>query len=206
MAAIEFYAGLEADNSKTYWNDNKEIYESAVREPMIALLAELSDEFGEGKIFRPHRDIRFSADKSPYKTAIGATLSRGGYVQLSADGLAVGAGYYRIAPDQLDRYRAAVADDTSGEELTGVIAEVTADGIGLSVRETLKTVPRGYPKDHPRAELLRNKDLAAWRQWSIDGWLHTADAKDRVIEFFRDTRPLVAWLDANVGPSITTRE
>ena len=89
--ALEFYEGLEADNSKTYWTAHKAVYEAGVLAPMDELLAELEDEFGEAKVFRPNRDIRFSADKSPYKTAIGATLSAGGYVQLSADGLAAGA-------------------------------------------------------------------------------------------------------------------
>ena len=62
-------------------------------------------EFGEGKIFRPNRDVRFSADKSPYKTNIAAMLAGGGYIQFSAEGLGAGNGFYVMAPDQLDRYR-----------------------------------------------------------------------------------------------------
>src|ERR1051325_11884594 len=68
--ALEFYEGLEADNSKTYWTAHKTVYDEKVHAPMLALLAELEPEFGAGKIFRPYRDVRFSADKSPYKTAI----------------------------------------------------------------------------------------------------------------------------------------
>src|SRR5207237_10378797 len=115
--AIEFYEGLEADNTPAYWQDHKKDYEELVKAPMVELLAELAGEFGEGKIFRPFRDVRFSKDKSPYKTAIGATLERGGYVQFSARGLAAGSGYYVMMPDQLERYRRAVDDDTSGAEL-----------------------------------------------------------------------------------------
>ncbi|HEX4162146.1 MAG TPA: DUF2461 family protein, partial [Acidimicrobiales bacterium] len=66
--ALAFYEGLEADNSKTYWLDHKEVYERDVKAPMDALLAELTAEFGEPKLFRPYRDTRFSRDKSPYKT------------------------------------------------------------------------------------------------------------------------------------------
>ena len=84
--AIEFFEALEADNSKTFWHAHKSIYEQEVRRPMEELLDELAKEFGEGKIFRPNRDIRFSADKSPYKTNIAGTLSKGGYVSLSAEG------------------------------------------------------------------------------------------------------------------------
>src|SRR5271154_1030364 len=89
--ALEFYEGLEADNSKVYWSQHKAVYAEAVQGPMAELLAELADEFGQGRIFRPHRDVRFSSDKSPYKTAIAATLGAG-YLQLSADGLAAGSG------------------------------------------------------------------------------------------------------------------
>ncbi len=64
--AIEFYEGLEADNSKTYWNENKSVYENLVLRPMTELLDELAPEFGEAKLFRPYRDVRFSADKAPY--------------------------------------------------------------------------------------------------------------------------------------------
>ena len=77
---------------------------------MEALLAELGPEFGETTLFRPYRDTRFSRDKSPYKTAIAARVGDG-YVQLSAGGLMAGAGMYHMAPDQLERYRAAVAAD-----------------------------------------------------------------------------------------------
>jgi hypothetical protein len=68
---------------------------------MMELLAALEPEFGSGKIFRPYRDVRFSADKSPYKTHLGAWLEFGGYLQLSADGLACRLGMYEMAPDQL---------------------------------------------------------------------------------------------------------
>ena len=117
VEAIEFYEGLEADNSKVYWQDHKAVYERAVAGPMAELLAELAAEFGEGRIFRPYRDVRFSADKSPYKTAIAAELCHGGYIQLSSDGLAAGSGSYHMASDQLDRYRQAVADDRTGAAL-----------------------------------------------------------------------------------------
>ncbi len=119
--AIEFYEGLEADNTRAYWQDHKKEYEELVKGPMVELLAELAGEFGEGKIFRPFRDVRFSKDKSPYKTAIGATLERGGYVQFSAHGLAAGSGYYGMMPDQLERYRQAVADDKSGRKVVELV-------------------------------------------------------------------------------------
>jgi uncharacterized protein (TIGR02453 family) len=199
--AIEFYEGLEADNSRTYWLAHKREFEELVRAPMDELLAELEPEFGPAKVFRPNRDVRFSADKSPYKTRIYAGLERGGYVQFSADGLATGCGYWMVEPDQLDRYRRAVADDPSGEELVAIVDRIVATGIDVTARESLKTAPRGYPKDHPRIELLRHKGLITWREWPAGAWLGTAKAKDRVVEFLRTSAPLHAWLGAHVGPS-----
>src|SRR5437588_4547668 len=120
-AAVEFYDGLLADNSKSYWVAHKATYDDCVLRPMQELLAELEPEFGAGKIFRPYRDVRFSADKSPYKTAIGATLAGGGYVQLSADGLAAGSGMYDLRGESLERFRQAVADDKSGAQVQAIV-------------------------------------------------------------------------------------
>jgi uncharacterized protein (TIGR02453 family) len=200
VEALEFFEGLEADNSKAYWQRNKDVYDTVVRAPMEELLAELEPEFGDARIFRPYRDIRFSRDKSPYKTAIGATVGDG-YIQVDARGLAAGSGMWEMAPDQLERYRAAVSDDRSGEELLAMVSEARANGLDVVGHEVLKTAPKGYPKDHPRIELLRFKGLVAWREWPAGAWLGTKRAKDRVVEFFRLSKPFVKWLHANVGPS-----
>ncbi|HEY5153783.1 MAG TPA: DUF2461 domain-containing protein [Acidimicrobiales bacterium] len=199
--AIDFYDGLEEDNSRTYWLAHKAVYDTAVKAPMEELLAELADEFGEGKLFRPNRDVRFSHDKSPYKTAIGAVLANGGYVQLSAAGLGVGTGMYGMAADQLERFRDAIDDDTSGTGLAELVTATRAKGIEVTAREALKTAPRGYPKDHPRIELLRLKGLHTWKEWPVAPWLSTAKAKGRVVDVLRQSRPVMAWLDTNVGPS-----
>ena len=196
--ALEFYEGLAADNSKAYWTAHKAVYEDAVLRPMTELLEELAAEFGEAKIFRPYRDVRFSADKSPYKTHIGAVIGRG-YIQLSAEGLAAGSGMYGMSPSQLDRYRQAVVSERCGPELEEVIAGIERHGIGVSGRDVLKTAPRGYPADHPRIGLLRYKGVVAWNQWPVEPWLKTAAARDRVAGFLRATRRLSSWLDTYVG-------
>ena len=203
--ALDFYEGLSADNSKTYWTTNLTVYETQVRAPMVELLAALEPEFGTGKIFRPYRDIRFSKDKSPYKTHLAAWLEAGGYVQLSADGLAAGSGMYQMAPDQLDRYRRAVDDPRTGEELTALIAAIERARIGVQGHGSLKTVPKGYPKDHPRLDLLRHKGLTTWKEWPPAPWLGTAAAKDRLVEFLRRSRTLREWLATHVGASSAAR-
>jgi uncharacterized protein (TIGR02453 family) len=200
VEALEFFEGLEADNSRSFWEANRAVYEGSVRAPMEELLEELEPEWGEGHIFRPYRDIRFSADKSPYKTQIGAMVGDG-YVQLNADGLGAGCGMWEMAPDQLERFRDAVADDRTGAELMEIVAEARAAGLEVTARQTLKTAPRGFPKDHPRIELLRHKGLITWREWPAGAWLGTRRAKDRVVEFLRRSAPLNGWLNAHVGPS-----
>jgi uncharacterized protein (TIGR02453 family) len=198
--ALEFFEGLEADNSRTYWTAHKAVYDEKVRAPMEELVAELEPKFGAGKIFRPYRDVRFSADKSPYKTEIAAVIGDG-YVRLSAEGLGAGLGMWMLAPDQLDRYRRAVADESAGSKLEELIAELARQRIEVSGHDQVKTVPRGYPRDHPRAELLRNKGIAAFKQWPVASWLGTAAARKRVEDFMVSARPLGDWLAMNVGPS-----
>lgn len=200
VEALEFFEGLEADNSKSYWQRNRETYDRLVRAPMEELLEDLALEWGEARIFRPYRDIRFSSDKTPYKTHIGA-MAGDGYVQLSADGLAAGSGMWEMAPDQLERYRAAVSEDRTGRRLADVVSKVTAAGPEITGHGALKTAPKGYPKDHPRIELLRYKGIVAWREWPVAAWLGTRRAEDRVVEFLRTSKPLNEWLRRHVGAS-----
>jgi uncharacterized protein (TIGR02453 family) len=197
-AAVEFLEQIEIDNTKTFWTAKKQIYETKVLAPMQALLAELTPEFGEGRVMRPYRDTRFSADKSPYKTSI-AAHNGSGYISLSARALGVGAGLYMPSAEQLARYRAAVDAERTGEELTELVRVLRSKGIDVSAHEVLKTAPRGYSADHPRIELLRHKGLTAWREWPIGAWLGTAAAKKRVEQFLRDAAPLRAWFELHAG-------
>ena len=129
----------------------------------------------------------------------------GGYIQLSARGLAAGDGMYGMASDQVGRYREAVAADLAGGELEQLIAGIEKQGIEVHGRDVLKTVPRGFPADHPRAGLLRYKGIVAWREWPPEPWLETPEAKDHIAGFLRAARPLGDWLAAHVGPSTTER-
>lgn len=202
--AVEFYDGLTADNSKAYWADHRAVYERDVLAPMQALLAVLEPEFGAGKVFRPYRDVRFSRDKIPYKTACGASVGPF-YVQVSADGLMAAGGGYRWEPDQVARFRTAVDDDRRGDDLRARLATVTGievDGVAPVVDgDRLATRPRGVAPDHPRLDLLRHRSLYAHCGWAPDDALHDAAAARRVIAAWRAVRPLTEWLDDHVGPS-----
>jgi uncharacterized protein (TIGR02453 family) len=197
--AVDFYDGLEADNSKAYWTDHRGVYENDVKAPMLALLAACEAEFGPGKMFRPYRDVRFSADKSPYKSHCGATAGRF-YVQLGSDGLMAAGGYYMMAPDQVARFRTAVDDERRGGDLAKRVAAVEADGLRIG-GEQLKTRPRGVGPEHPRLDLIRRKGLYGYRAHPPDDVLHEAGTLARVVATWRSVRPLLDWFDDHVGPS-----
>jgi uncharacterized protein (TIGR02453 family) len=194
VEAVEFYEGLADDNSKIYWREHKSVYDDCVKAPMEELLAELADDFGEGRVFRPYRDVRFSKDKTPYKLNCAAHL-RGGYISFSVEGLFVGSGLYMPAPDQLKRFRAAVDDEKSGSALESIVGTLRKGGYDVGAHDVLKTAPKGYPKEHPRIEMLKNKGIVMSKSWPVGAWLGTKKAKDRVVACLEAARPLNAWLE-----------
>ena len=198
VEAVEFYEGLEADNTKAYWQEHRSVYERCVKGPMEQLLAELARDFGPGRVFRPHRDIRFSKDKTPYKLNCAAHLE-GGYISFAADGLLVGSGLYMPEPERLRRFRAAVDDSKAGPRLVAIVTALRNGGYDVGAHEAVKTAPRGYPKDHPRIELLKEKGLVMSKSWPTGSWLGTRKAKDRVVTCLKAARPLNAWLERHVG-------
>lgn len=200
---VDFYEGLEADNSKAYWTDNKPVYDEHVHDPMTALMRELEPSLGEYKIFRPYRDLRFSKDKTPYKTHCGA-IAGSVYVQVGADGMMVARGYYSTNSDQVERLRTAIADDRRGQDLERRLAALREQGYEIG-GERVRTRPRGYDADHPRIELLKHKSLYAHRRWEPDETLHTPAAADRVRDAHTHLLPLAEWLDDHVGPSTQPR-
>jgi uncharacterized protein (TIGR02453 family) len=205
---LVFYEGLEADNSKTYWTQHRADYEAHVRAPLAALLDELAPEFGTPKLFRPYRDVRFSADKTPYKTHQGAVV-RGDegvlgawYVQVSAEGLMVAGGVWRLESDQVARYRRAVADGVQGARLVDVVTRLTDAGYELG-GDRLTRVPTGFDVEDPRRlDLLRHRSLHGLRRWQPAGWLHERGALERIRTAWRDFGPLNRWLADNVGPTV----
>ncbi|MEP6695766.1 MAG: DUF2461 domain-containing protein [Pseudonocardiales bacterium] len=201
--ALTFYEGLAADNTKAYWTDHKAIYDECVAAPLQALIDALEPEFGEAKFFRPYRDVRFSNDKTPYKTQAAAIVhdshGEGGlYLALSAEGLFVGGGYFHTSADQAQRLRAAVDGDRTGTELAAIVGTLTKQKWDIG-GEALKRVPKPWDDTHPRAALLRHKSLIASRSEPPAPWLHTAQAKMRVAKAWRQLLPINAWLADNVG-------
>jgi uncharacterized protein (TIGR02453 family) len=207
-----WFLGLERNNSREYFAAGRDFFEESIRGQMESLLTELSEKFGgDVKMFRQNRDVRFSADKSPYKTntygvvygsGIGA---QGLYASISARGLVAGSGYHMMARDQLDRFREGVADPTSGPELVRLVARAEKAGLDLW-GESLATAPRGYPKDHERIELLRRKSLSLGASLGLGRGIGRTDGLGFVGKTWRNAAPVTGWLDEHVGASASPVE
>src|SRR5690606_9762827 len=203
--AFRFYAELHVDNSKAFWEANKQRYLESVRAPLGALARELEGAVGEWHMFRPYRDLRFTKDRRPYKEhqgllfgGRGPSVTGGQYVQLSREGMYVGFGAYQMREDQLARYRRAVADDRAGGQLEEILAELTALGYVLE-GETLKRAPQGFPLDHPRVALLKRKGVFAGADYEPAEWMYGPEALERIAKVFADGERLCAWLRAHVA-------
>ncbi len=197
VAALDFYDDLEMDHTKTFWEAHKAVYAAAVAAPMKALTAALADEFGQAKIFRPYRDVRFSKDKTPYKSHQGAFVpkgpSTGYYVQVGAPGVRVGAGFYEASGPRLASIREAIVEKRRGGELEEILAARTGAGWELG-GDRLKTAPRGYDADHPRIELLRHKSMTLGRSYGFEPFIHTDELLEQVRKDWREVTPFVEWV------------
>jgi uncharacterized protein (TIGR02453 family) len=197
VAALDFYEDLEMDNTKSFWEAHKATYVSAIKDPMTALCAELATEFGQAKIFRPYRDVRFAKDKTPYKLGQGAYVatgpSTGWYVEVSARGVRTGAGFYEASGDRLAAVRDGIADDKAGPMLERRLKKLDRAGWEIG-GERLKTTPRGYDADHPRIELLRHKSLTVGRLHGFAPVIHTPELLAVVRDDWRECKPLLDWL------------
>ena len=200
--AFDFYEALADNNTRAWWTEHKADYERAVRAPLEALVRELEDEFGTGKLFRPYNDTRFAKGRPPIKEHQGAVVELEDavayYVQVSAAGLMVAGGWYAPQGPQIHRFREAV-DGPRGAELERLVAAARrrfeVDG------RPLKTRPKGYDADNPRIDLLRFRALTVARQYDPGAELGTRSALTMVRRDWRAMRPLMEWLADNVGPA-----
>ena len=200
--ALEFLRELEDNNDREWFRANRARYDANLFDPAIAL-AEKLRHLGEPRTFRPYNDTRFHP-RPPIKEHLGVAIGYGGaggyYFELSLDGLIVAAGLYRPAPDQLERYRAAIDDGRRAERFEAAMAAATAGGLAPA-EPSLKRAPRGYPADHPRIDRLRMKELIAHRRHALEPWLHKPACDKRLQRELEAARPLVEWLAEYVGPS-----
>jgi uncharacterized protein (TIGR02453 family) len=201
-AALDFYDDLEMDNTKSYWEAHKDVYQASVKAPMTALVTALEPQFGNAKIFRPFRDVRFAKDKTPYKTHQGAFVAAGPacgwYVEISARGFRSGAGFYEASASDLGRIRASIANELTGDQLGKILAKLKRAGFTVG-GDRLKTSPRGYDADHPRIDLLRHRSLTIGKDYGFEPIIHTPELVAAVRADWKAARPLVEWVAARLG-------
>jgi uncharacterized protein (TIGR02453 family) len=200
--ALEFLRELEGNNDAAWFRANRRRYDEHLIAPARELAEKLRD-LGPPRFFRPYNNLRFRPGP-PIKENLGVAIGYGGaggfYFDLSLDGLLVAGGLYQPAPDQIERFRAAMDDDRRARGFERALA--TARRAGLTPAEPeLKRAPRGYPADHPRVEHLRRRQLTVSCRHPLEPWLHEPVCAERVRSELRSIRPLVKWLGETVGPS-----
>ncbi len=204
--AFDFYDALAADNSKAFWIEHRQDYETDVRGPMSELADAVEPHFGHGHLFRPYRDVRFSKDKTPYKDHQGLYIEHrngvGWYVQLNRSGLMAGGGWHDSTSGQVAAYREAVGGDDAGR-LQALLDRATAAGLAIDGQQ-LKTRPRGVDPDHPRLHLLRYRSLVLSRSWEPAAWMGTPSALDEITGVWETMRPVLGWIADAVGPAEAT--
>jgi len=203
-AALDFYRELEQHNERAWWLANKQRYLDEVRAAMEYLAEAVGPLFGEAKVYRPYRDVRFSDDKTPYKTHQGIWVhtmhAAGYYFHLDASGIMLGGGAYWLAGDQVARYRSAVSNDATGVQLEAILRELTEAGYEVG-GEQLATRPRGVAADAPRLDLLRRKAINVHLTLGAPDWMSTPDLAEYLHDGWDEVRPLVEWLGQYVGAS-----
>jgi uncharacterized protein (TIGR02453 family) len=212
-AGMKFFKALAKHQDRAWFGEHKSAFEEGWSKPMGALLGEVRAkvdgaypdcELEEPKVFRLHRDVRFSSDKSPYKTNVsGVIAARRGlkvtaapaalYVQLGLENI-VAAGLYQMDAPQLAKYRAAVLDEAKGSELGKIVKSLEKKGFSMTAGETLKSAPRGIDPAHPRIELLKKKGLIAMAQEIPTETLTSRAFLAWVVTQAKLAAPLVRWL------------
>ncbi|MGO4956677.1 DUF2461 domain-containing protein [Luteococcus sp. Sow4_B9] len=204
LEAVDFYRQLEVNNNREWWLAHKDDYDRLVRTPMLALAEQVGPAFGETKVFRPYRQVRFSNDKTPYKAHQGlyahSHTHAGWYFQVDSTGFHLAGGNYFMDGPQLARYREAVQNDATGVQLQEITAELESAGY-LIDGDRLATRPRGVAPDAPRLELLRHKTISARLDLGQPAWMATAEAAEYLNDGWDELRDLMAWLTQYVGNS-----
>lgn len=218
--ALQFLADLAANNDRTWFKPRKTEYEGLIREPLEALCVALADRFAaldlplradpQHSPFRIYRDVRFSKDKSPYKTAQGADFpwlrgadrpagprgAVGGYFHLEPGNIFVGGGMWHPEPARLAAFRERLDRDPNGV-LEAIEDDRFRAVFGSVSGEALTRTPRGFAADHPYGHLLRLKDVVFSRRLG-DRDVYSSKLPDLIAHDLDAARPVLRFLDGLV--------
>lgn len=220
--AIDFLAGLAANNNKEWFEAHKQMYQTHIVAHAPAFVAALGERLkrispgieydtrtnGSGSMMRIYRDTRFSQDKTPYKDHVAFAFWEGrqkkmenpGFgFQFGVEGGGLYAGMWGFSPEMLTAYRNAVIDESHGAALTAAIDAVRKAGNYPVQGEHYKRVPAGFPADHPRADLLKYNGLHVFAPPIPPAVVASPQLVDVCFEHFRNMAPVQQWLVRLVG-------
>lgn len=211
---IKFFEDLTTNNNKTWFNENKKDYEKYVMEPARTFVIKMGERLYElspdinaiplvnKSLFRLNRDVRFSKDKSPYKTNMGilfweGTRKRmecpGFYFHVESNKLMLGGGLHKFTKDIMDSYRKQVAKEKSGKALVDIIENLKLENIDIGGLH-YKRVPRGFDDDNPNAELLKYNGLYTMINSKIPNEFYSEKLIEYCYERFKKSYPLNEWI------------
>jgi len=213
---IKFYRQLEVNNNREWFMAHKQDYIDFVQLPSLAFINTMGERLkaispgivydtrtnGSGSLMRIYRDVRFSPDKTPYKTNLGIVFWEGAgkksenpgfYLHVALFGMGFYSGMYGFSKEMLAAYREAVVDQQLGDELTSAIEVVRSAGCQVG-GEHYKRVPRGFDADHPRVDLLKYNTLFS-SIMDLDPELITQPGfMDLAFDHWEKMAPLHHWL------------
>ena len=212
-SGLAFLRDLAAHNDRDWFEAHRAVWDNEIIPAMLSWCEELASRLSDlmprlvfqprvgGSVYRLNRDIRFSRDKSPYKTHVAALLWEGGekhdapgvYLHVSPGEVILGGGLYVFEEGRLDRFRKLLHDEGAAERLTEALAKAKKHGLKPD-GEKLQKPPRGFDPEGPYADLAKYKGLVVGKTVKPGGWLHSREALERSEAVARAYGPLHAWL------------
>lgn len=218
--SFELLAELEANNEKAWYDEHRHEFQDSLREPFAGVLEQVTERLedtdvplagGAKTMFRQHRDIRFSKDKSPYSTHVSGVLTPSGtkaekaglvYVHLDSSGGMIACGFYQLKAADLAPLRDRILDRPV--EFASVLKDLSDADLSLSDTDKLVTMPRGYGQyeHHQYADYLKLKSFVVQVSVGKGAWIE-GDMVDCIVEYAKNCASLLAFGRAAQAASIS---
>lgn len=217
---FKFFNDLENNNTREWFEDNRTVFEENVMNPAqeyVMAMGELLNPMCskivanpkvDKSIFRIYRDVRFSKDKTPYKTHLGIFLwegprkklgNPGFYMQLDKSKILIAGGLYQLPTELVKPYRDAVSDKKKGSEIAKRIKKILKNSDYRLGGKHYKRIPRGYNPESSNADLLLHNGLYVYYEGPIPKEAYSSDFLNFSLNIFRDILPLHVWIKENVS-------